>query len=331
MIARRQLIAALGGAAAAAPMLVRRAAEAQPAMPVVGILASRTRQESDPQLAYVREGLLATGFVEGRNVAFEYRPAENHLDRLPALAADLVRHPVAVILALQGSAPPIAAKTATSSIPIVFASGGDPVKLGLVSSLNRPGGNITGISFLLNALSAKRLELLHELVPAAKMIGLLGNPDNPSWKSESRDVESAARSMGVELVILTANNDSEIDAAFAVFAERHVDAFLNAADQFFDSRHERIVALATRYRLPAMYHLRDFTDAGGLMSYGTSVDDAHRLAGTYVGRILKGEKPGDLPVQQSVKVELVINMKTAKTLGLTFPLTLLGRADEVIE
>jgi ABC-type uncharacterized transport system substrate-binding protein len=264
-------------------------------------------------------------------VAIELRSANNHVERLPALVADLVERRVAVIMATIGSSSAVAAKSATATIPIVFANGGDPVKLGLVSSLNHPGGNVTGISFLLNALTAKRLELLHETVPGAGVVGFLVNPTNPSFQSELNDVQTAARAMGLELVVLNASNDRELIAAFAAMTQQRIGAFFNAADVFLDSKHEEIVALAAQYAVPAIYHLRHFATAGGLMSYGTSTEEAQRLAGVYTGRILKGEKPGDLPVQQSTKVELVINLKTAKTLGLTVPLPLLGRADEVIE
>jgi putative ABC transport system substrate-binding protein len=323
---RRTFITLLGGAAAAPPLAARAQ---QPAMPTIGSLVVAGDREAS--LAAFLHGLKQAGYVEGHNVAIETRTADNHVERLPALAADLVNHRVALIFATHGAASALAAKAATSTIPIVFANGGDPVKLGLVSSLNRPGGNVTGISFLLNALGAKRLELLHELVPAAKVIGFLANPANASAQSELQDVQAAARTLGLRLSVVNASSEREIDAAFSSFREQRIDAFINESDILFDTRREQIVALAAQYPVPAIYHLRRFVTAGGLMSYGTSIEDAQRLAGAYAGRILKGEKPSDLPVQQSVKVDLVINLKTAKALGLTFPLTLLGRADEVIE
>jgi putative ABC transport system substrate-binding protein len=327
-IGRRQFLSALSGAAATWPLAARAQ---QSTMPVIGYLGGASLDGYETDTAAFRRGLSEMGYFEGRNVEIEFRSADNHVERLPALAAELVQRGVVVIAAVQGSAPAVAAKRATTTIPIVFASGGDPVKLGLVSSLSHPGGNLTGVSFLLNALGAKRLDLLHELVPAAKVIGFLVNPTNPSSQSELKDVQAAAETLGVELTVLKASNEREIDAAFDGFGEHRIGAFMNAADIFLDRQREQIVVLAARSTVPAVYHLRHFATIGGLMSYGTSVEDAHRLAGTYVGRILKGEKPADLPVQQAVKVELVINLKTAKALGITIPLPLLGRADEVIE
>jgi putative ABC transport system substrate-binding protein len=327
-IGRRQFISVLGGTAVAWPPLARAQ---QPAMPVIGYLTSLSPGPADIRRAAFWQGLRTTGYVEGQNVASEYRWAEGHYDRLPALAADLVDHKVSVLAAVGGNPSAVAAKAATTTVPIVFVIGGDPVKLGLVSSLNHPGGNLTGSSFLLNALTAKRLEMLHELVPAAKVVGYLVNPTNPSSQSELTDVQAAARALRLQLIVLNANDEREIDAAFANFSQQGIEAFFTGADIFFFNRREQIVAQAAHYAMPAVYHLRDFAADGGLMSYGTSLDDAYLLAGVYAGRILKGEKPADLPVQQSVKVELVINLKTAKTLGLTFPLTLLGRAEEVIE
>ena len=328
-IVRRQFISALGGATVAWPLAARAQ---QSAMPAIGILGSESLSSFfEKPLEAFRDGLGETGYVVGKNASIEYRWAEGQRDRLQALAAGLVDRRVAVIVAVQGSASAIAAKDATTTIPIVFATGGDPVKLGLVASLNNPRGNITGISFLLNALGAKRLELLHTLLPDAKVIGLLTNPNNPNSKSEVTDMQSAARSLRIQLVIESASNEVEIDSAFVIFARQSVNGFINTADVYFNSRYQQIVALAARYGIPAIYHSTDFSNAGGLMSYGTSISDAHRLAGVYAGRILRGEKPADLPVQESVKVELIINLKTAEALGITFPLPLLGRADEVIE
>jgi putative tryptophan/tyrosine transport system substrate-binding protein len=328
MIGRREVIALLG-AAAAWPLSAH--AEQQPAIPVIGYLGGTGIDEFEENVIQFRKGLGELGYIENHNVVIEFRLANNHLDRLPALAAELVNQQVAAIVATLGSSSAVAAKAATTSIPIVFANGGDPVKLGLVSSLNHPGGNITGISFLLNALTAKRLELLHEMVPAIESVGFLVNPNNPSSQAETNDVRMAAHALGLELTVLKASNEIELFAAFDTLKQQHLGAFFNAADVFLDSQREEIVALAARYMVPAIYHLRHFATAGGLMSYGTSSDEAQRLAGVYAGRILKGEKPGDLPVQQSTKVELVINLKTAKALGITVPLTLLGRADEIIE
>jgi len=323
---RREFITLMGGVAAAWPFGARAQ---QAAMPVIGCLV--VAEDSQASLAAFLHGLKQAGYVERHNVLIETRTADNHVERLPTLAAELVNRRVTLIFATHGAASALAAKAATSTIPIVFANGGDPVKLGLVSSLNRPGGNVTGISFLLNALGAKRLEMLRELVPTAKVVGFLANPTNASAQSELQDVQAAARALGLQLIVMNATNEREIDAAFMSFGEQRIDAFINQSDIFFDTQREHIVALAAQRVVPAIYHLRRFVTAGGLMSYGTSIEDAQRLAGVYAGRILNGEKPSDLPVQQSVKVDLVINLKTAKALGLTFPLTLLGRADEVIE
>ena len=281
---RRKFISLLGGAVAVLPFAAR--AE-RSTLPTIGILGGESPDKFASSLAAFYRGLREHGFVGGQNVAVEYRWAENNLERLPALASDLVQHHVSVIAALQGSRPAVAAKAATSTIPIVFANGGDPVKLGLVARLNRPSGNVTGISFLLNALAAKRLELLHELVPSARVIGFLVNPTNPSYQIEQRDVQEAARLLGLELVIVSASSADDIAVAFASLAQRRIGAFVNAADVFFDRQREQIVALSAEYALPAMYHTSGFARSGGLISYGTSVDEAHRLAGTYTGRILK--------------------------------------------
>jgi putative tryptophan/tyrosine transport system substrate-binding protein len=319
---RRDFTKAIVGSAIAWPL----AARAQ--QPTIGLLSGTGR---DPLLLdAIQQGLSEAGYVEGRNLKVEYRFAEGQLDRLPELAADLVRRGVAVIITIQSAAASFAAKGATSTIPIIFSIGGDPVKLGLVSSLNRPDGNVTGTTFLVNTLAAKRLELLHELLPSARLIGLLVNPGNPATPSETSDVQAAAHSLGLETYVQNASREQEIDAAFDNFVERQVNALTFASDAVLATRRDQLVALAARHALPTMYFVRQFADAGGLMSYGGKDTDA-RLAGAYAGRVLKGAKPADLPVQQVTKVELVINLKTAKTLGLIFPITLLGRADQVIE
>ena len=323
---RREFITLLGGAAAAWPLAVRAQ---QPGTPVIGLLSGTDREAS--RVDAIWRGLNEAGYVEGQNVAIEYRWAEGHLERLPALAADLVRRRVAVIIAIQSAAAPLAARAASATIPIVFSIGGDAVKLGLVSSLNRPGGNITGTTFLYNTLAPKRLELLHELVPNAAVIGLLVNPKNPASESETSDTEAAARALGLKLIVQNASSSHDIDAAFANFVQQRVDALTFAADAVLNNCRDQLVALAVRHAVPTIYFAREFTDPGGLMSYGGDMTDAYRLTGVYAGRILKGEKPADLPTQQATKVELIINLKTAKALGITVPLPLSGRADEVIE
>jgi putative ABC transport system substrate-binding protein len=284
----------------------------------------------DRQLEAVRQGLKEAGYIEGRNIAIKYRSADGRFDRLPALAAALVADPVVMILTF-GPAAAVAAKAATSTIPIVFATGADPVELGLVSSLNRPGGNITGVSFLVTTLAAKRLELLRELAPGATVVGFLVNPANPTSEAQTRDAQAAALALGLRLVLQSASSEADIDAAFSNFAEQRANAVMVGADQFFGTRHDQLVGLAARYAMPATYYLREAVGAGGLMSYGTSITDAFRLAAAYAGRILKGEKPGDLPVQQTVKFELAINLKIAKALGLTVPPIMQMTADEVVE
>jgi putative ABC transport system substrate-binding protein len=277
-----------------------------------------------------RRGLSETGYVEGRNVEVEYRWAEGHYERLPALAAELVRRQVTVIVATSTPANTIA-RAATTTIPIVFTTSSDPVGLGLVASLNRPGGNVTGAASMNVELDLKRLEMLHELVPGANTIALLVNPNQPGVQTQSAALEAAARTMGRQIVIVNAGSESELDTAFARIVNQGAGALFVHTDAFLFSQRDQLIELAKRYGVPATFDRREFAERGGLMSYGGSVTDVFYLAGTYTGRILKGEKPADLPVQQATRVELIINMKTAKALGLTFPITLLGRADEVIE
>jgi putative tryptophan/tyrosine transport system substrate-binding protein len=324
---RREFILALGGAAAW-PLTARAQ---QPAMPVVGFLNTQGAGTRTHLVEAVKQGLAETGYVAGRNVVIEYRWAENHLDQLPALAADLVQRQVSVIVATGGARAILAAKAATSTIPIVFTSGSDPVRAGLVPSLNRPGGNVTGASFLTDALGAKRLGLLREVMPKAATVAVLMNPKGPDAEGQMKDVPLAAQSIGQPIKILNATNQEEIDSVFATFSQLNVGALLVGADPFFNDRRDQIIAHVARLSIPAIYELREFAEAGGLMSYGASLADAYRRAGVYAGRVLKGAKPADLPVEQSVKFELVVNLKTAKALGLALPPTLLTSADEVIE
>ena len=323
---RRDFVALLGGTAAAWPLVVRAQ---QTTMPVVGFLGTSTA--NNPTLTGFRRGLGEAGFVEGRDVAVEYRLTEGQYDRLPALVAELVGRNVAVLFAAGGVQAALAAKPASASVPVVFANGSDPLRFGLVESLNRPGGNITGVSFFTATLEAKRLGLLSQLVPVGAGFGVIANPANANAESQRQDVEQGGRVLGRPVDIVDARDEREIETAFATLARRRTTALLVASDPFFFSRREQIVALAARHRLPAIYEWREFAEAGGLASYGTNLVDAYRFAGIYVGRILKGEKPADLPVVQSSKFELVINLRTARTLGIEVPLGISAGADEVIE
>ena len=324
---RREFIAGLGSAAAW-PVVARAQ---QPAMPVIGFLSSQSADDDYKNVTVpFLQGLKETGYVEGQNVAVEYRWAENQYDRLPALAADLVRRRVAVIVAA-GTTAALAAKAATTTIPIVFATGGDPVALGLVASLNRPGANVTGIANLAAELAPKQLQLLRELIPNAAVFGVLADPAFPATQSIIADLQAAARTLGLQLVVVNARTDSDLETAFATFSQQRVGAVLVGTSTFYNRRMEQLAALAARHALPAIFPYREYALAGGLMSYGSSIGYLYHQAGIYTGRILKGEKPADLPVQQVTKIELVINLKTAKALGLTIPETLLATADEVIQ
>jgi putative tryptophan/tyrosine transport system substrate-binding protein len=323
---RREFITLLGSAAAAWPLTTRAQ---QSMLPVIGYLSNTSLALISVQLAGFRQGLKEAGYVEGQNVRIEYRWAEGQYDRLPALARDLVGRRLAVIFAGGGVAPVLAAKAATSTIPIVFQMGSDPVKAGVVASLNHPGGNVTGVSRMSTAMLPKELELLRELVPTASVIQFLVNPTNPIAEIQLLEMQEAVRSLGIELQVLRASSEGEIDGAFEILAQ--IPALVIANDPFFSARHAQIAELTARHKVPAIFSQRDFALSGGLMSYSASLTDSHRQAGVYVGRILKGEKPADLPIVQPTKFELVINIKTAKTLGLTVPLTLQASADEVIE
>jgi putative tryptophan/tyrosine transport system substrate-binding protein len=324
---RREFIMLVAGAVSGPS-----AAQAQQStMPVIGYLSSRSPGESDAVASAFRQGLAEAGYVIGQNVTVEYRWAEGHYDRLPALAAELIGLKVAAILAAGGPPSALAAKNATSTIPVIFSAADDPVGIGLVASLSRPGGNVTGMSVFNSALVAKRFGLLHELVPAAGTIAYLTNPANPSTKFEVRIAQEAAKTFGIDLQILNATNDQEVEAAFTRLAELHAGAIIVAGEPYFDSRRAAIVNLAAKYAVPASYGWRENVVLGGLLSYGTSLTDSYRNAGVYCGRVLKGEKPADLPVMQPTKFQMTINLKTAGTLGLTVPAALLTSADEVIE
>jgi putative ABC transport system substrate-binding protein len=325
---RRQFITLLGGAAAAWPL----AAQAQqPTLPVVGFLNAASAQNYTRQLAAFLKGLGENGYVDGRNVAVEYRWAKDQNDRLPAMAADLVHRQVAVIAATSTPAA-LAAKAATTTIPIIFELGSDPVQLGLVASLSRPGGNVTGVTNANMGIAPKRLQLLHELLPTARIMALLVNPAEPALaETYTKEVQAAARNFGLELHVLNATSEGDFDVAFSKLTQLRAGGLVIGGGAFFTSRTEQLAALSVRHAVPAIYYNRRFAVAGGLLSYGADSTDAYRLAGIYTGRVLKGDKPADLPVQQATKVELYINLKTAKALGLTIPNTLIGRADEVFE
>jgi putative ABC transport system substrate-binding protein len=325
---RRDLIAMIGGAAAGWPLAVRAQ---QPVMPVIGFLSSRSPGEAAPVIAAFRQGLGETGYFEGKNVTIEYRWAEGHYDRLPALAAELVGRKVAVIAATGGEPSAFAAKGATQTIPIVFTIGGDPVKVGLAASLGRPGSNATGVTFFFSLLGTKRLEMLHELVPKATMFAILVNPNSPSAAGDAKGVQATARSIGLELMVLNAATERDLEIAFATVVQQRAEALIIGDDPFLIVQRDKIVALAAYHAVPTAYFSREFAEAGGLISYGTSIANGYRQAGIYTAQILKGAQPSDLPIVQPINFDLVINLKTAKTLGLTVPQTLLVRADEVIE
>jgi putative tryptophan/tyrosine transport system substrate-binding protein len=325
---RRDFIKVIAGSAAARPL---GAWAQQPALPVIGFMSGRAPEDSAHLVSAFRQGLAETGFVEGQTVTIEFRWAHGDYDRLPALAADLVSRKVAVLVGVGGDVSALAAKKATATIPVVFGMGDDPVKAGIVASFNRPGGNVTGFTVRTSEMESKRLGLLREMVPAVQLIGVLVNPKFPPSSHELSDLELAAKGIGQRLFVASANNDAELDSALASLGQQRVGAFLVTAAPFFDTRLERIVGFAAQNRLPAIYQFREYAVAGGLISYGPNIVESYRNAGLYVGRILKGEKPADLPVLQPTKFDFVINLKTAKALGLTVPPTLLAEAGEVIE
>jgi putative tryptophan/tyrosine transport system substrate-binding protein len=328
---RRREFIALAGAAAAANFWPLGARAQQPAMPVIGYLGAQSPAAFASRVAAFRQGLGEAGYAEGRNVAIEFRWAEGRHDRLPDLAADLVARQVTVIVAPGGAPAALAAKSATTSIPIVFEMGADPIAIGLVASLARPGGNLTGVSSLNVEVTPKRLEILHEAIPTGAVVAVLLNPTSPTADSQFKQLQEAARTLALRLHVLHASTDGDFDRVFATLLQLRPKGLVVASDTFFATHSEQLAALTARHAMPAIHQSRDFALAGGLMSYGGSFAESHRQAGVYTGRILKGDKPADLPVQQVTKVELLINLKTAKTLGVTFPLALSGRADQVIE
>jgi ABC-type uncharacterized transport system substrate-binding protein len=325
---RREFIALIGGAAVTLPIGTRAQ---QGANPIVGFLNPASARAWASYVAAFLQGLKEVGYIDGRNVEIEYRWAEGHSDRLPTLAAELVRRQVNVIAATGGTISARAAKSATSAIPIVFLTADDPVTAGLVARFDRPGGNITGVSFLGGVLMAKNLELLHEMVPSATVIALLVNPKNPNTKTLVKDAHAAATTLGKKIHVLNASTERDIDKVFATLVQERIGALILGIDPVFNARRNQLVVLAAHFAIPTIYYLREYVTAGGLMSYGTNIAASYRLVGTYVGRILNREKPAELPIQRSTKVELVINVRTAKSLGLTIPASLLARADEVIE
>jgi ABC-type uncharacterized transport system substrate-binding protein len=326
---RREFITLLGGAAATWPLPAH--AQQQPAMPVIGFVSGRAPDDSAHLVAAFRQGLAESGFVEGQNIAIDFRWAHGDYDRLPALTNDLIKQKVAVLVGVGGDVSAIVAAKATTTIPVVFGMGGDPVKAGIVASFNRPGGNVTGYTLWTQEMESKRLGLLREMLPGVALIGVLVNPRFPPTVQEQEDLETAAKSVSQQLFVARADTDAELDAALASFVQQRVGAFLVTAAPFFDTRRDRIVGFAAQNRVPAIYQFREYAAAGGLISYGPNIAESYKGAGAYVGRILKGEKPGDLPILQPSKFDFVINLKTAKALGLTVPPTLLAEAGEVLE